>query len=240
MRIYKSFLVALCLTSCGPNLFQSASERDPAEDATIALENGDADKAIRILEDALESDSSNIQFISILSLAYAQRAGVDPISLIQSLASNASSGGSSQAQDTTSLVSLFSVMPPATQPAINDVDKAVSLLLSIPNAERAQYDNIKLAMFQTSSMTLKLKILDTNGDGQISTAELLSLSGANAAAILNQLATAIASYLPTGQDGEQEQLSKQELEKVQAAILSSPGATSEEKLKNYLATVQTP
>jgi hypothetical protein len=51
--------LACALSSCGTNVFVSQEKEDPAEDATIALEQDDPDKAIKILNDALSSDDSN-------------------------------------------------------------------------------------------------------------------------------------------------------------------------------------
>jgi hypothetical protein len=221
------------LNACGPNAFEAMEKKDPAEKATVALENGDAQKAIDILSDALADDPTNQQYISILSMAYAQRAGLDPLTLAQNMATSQSTG---LASSSNGITSLFSIMPTATDAHIADVDQAVTLLISIPSADRKSYDTLKLAMFQTAAMTLRTKALDKNGDGELTADELLSMSTSSATSLLNQLASAAVAFsgatLPTGTTDAQ---AAAQITAIQSAISSQPGASDEEKLKNYLA-----
>lgn len=221
------------LTSCGANPYKSYEKKDPAEDATVALENNDADKAISILTDALEGDPTNTTYKSILALAYAQHAGIDPLTLAQKM------GGSSSSQSTAAasgngLTSLFSIMPEATDANISDVDTAVTLLLSIPSP-RITADTLKLAMFQIASMTLRSKQLDTDGDGVLSTEELLQMSVSSATAILSQLASAAGAYSGAGTSTTTDQAAAAQITKIQTAIQAESGASDQEKLKSYLA-----
>ncbi len=225
----KIIFIATLLTACGPNSFTSLEKSDPAEDSTIALEEGNPQKAIDILTDALEGDPGNLQYISLLSMAYAQRAGVDPVTLIQNMSSTSSLAESN------SITSLFSIMPPATETAIADVDTAVALLLTIPGSDRKTYDTLKLALFQTASMTLRSKILDTNGDGILSTEELMAMSSASALAMLSQIAGAVSAFADGNSTSATDKAASEQISKIQTAINAESGATDEEKLKNYLA-----
>lgn len=233
----------LFFSACGPNAFKSLEATDPAEDATVALEEGNPQRAIDILTDALENDPGNEQYISILALAYAQRAGVDPLTLAQNMAtsSKSSSEGSSEgtsagssSSKTNDVTALFGIMPEATEGSIADVDMAVELLLSIPSDNRQSYDTLKLAMFEIAAMTLRAKILDTDGDGILSTAELLAMSPDSALAILNQLAGAAGAFASGDEMSTTDEAASEQVSKIQAAIQSEPGATDEEKLKSYL------
>jgi hypothetical protein len=231
--IYVLTLISCTLiATCGPNPYKTLEKKDPAEDATVALENDDPQKAIDILTAALGDSPGNIQYMSILALAYAQRAGVDPLTLAQKMGSSSSSTGSSSGNGVTSL---FGVMPPATQAAIDDVDAAIALLVAIPSAQRGSYDVLKLAMFQTASMTLRSKMLDTDGDGVLSPSELLAMSTSNAAAILSQLAAAAGAFAGGSSTSATDQAASEQISKISAAIAAEPGATDADKLKSYLA-----
>lgn len=232
----KTLFIAITFTalvSCGANPFKAYEKKDAAEDATIALENNDAQKAIDILTTALEDDPSNTTYISILALAYAQRAGVDPLTLAQKMG-GASSSTATSASSGNGLTSLFSIMPDATDANISDIDTAVSLLLSIPTASRINADTLKLAMFQIADMTLRSKQLDTNGDGTLSTDELLHMSASSAKAILSQLAAAATAYAGGTSASTTDAAAAAQISKIQAAIQAESGTTDTEKLQSYL------
>jgi len=229
-----AILSLLSCFGCGPNTFKSLEQEDPAEDATVALENNEPEKAIKILTDALEDEPNNEQYISILGLAYAQRAGVDPLTLAERMGSSSSSSTSSSSSN--GLTSMFSYMPDATDANIADVDLAISTLLRIPGANFKSYDILKLAIFQTAAMVLRAKALDTDGDGQLSTDEILAMSAESALAIITQLASAAATFSGGSENGVSSttEAASQQITKIQTAIDSSEGSDSAEKLKNYL------
>jgi hypothetical protein len=234
-KIKKLYIIALIvshLVSCGPNPFASYETKDPGEDATVALEDGNPNKAINILTDALKDEPENWQWVSILALAYAERAGINALTLAQKMASN--SGG----QATTSsneVTALFSILPEATDSNINDVDEAVALMLKIPALNRTTADVLKIAMFQTASLTLRTKKLDTNGDGIISVSELLGMSSGDALTILTQLASAAAAFAGGDPSSSTDQAAAAQISTIQSAIGTCPGASQEDKLKNYLS-----
>ena len=217
--------------SCGPNHLASLERDDPAEDATIALEDGDPNKAINILTKALEDDSSNWKYVSILALAYAERAGINALTLAQNMASNSESGTSSSNEVT----ALFSILPEATDQNISDVDQAVSLMIAIPSDSRTTADVLKIAMFQTASLTLRTKKYDLNGDGIVSASELLAMTSGDAVTILSQLASAATAFATGGSSSSTDQAAASQISAIQSAIDSCSGPDQETKLKNYLS-----
>lgn len=232
--IKKLYIIALLvshLVSCGPNPFASYETKDPGEDATVALEDGNPNKAINILTDALKDDPENWQWVSILALAYAERAGINALTLAQKMASNSGS----QTTSTNEVTSLFSLLPDATDANINDVDEAVALMLKIPALDRTTADVLKIAMFQTASLTLRTKKLDTNGDGIISVSELLGMTSGDALTILTQLSSAAAAFAGGDPSSSTDQAAAAQISTIQSAIGTCPGASQEDKLKNYLS-----
>jgi hypothetical protein len=217
--------------SCGPNHLATLERDDPAEDATIALEEGDPNKAINILTKALEGDSTNWIYVSILALAYAERAGINALTLAQNMASNSENGTSSSNEVT----ALFSILPDATDTNISDVDQAVALMITIPSDSRTTADVLKIVMFQTASLTLRTKKYDLNGDGVVSTAELLAMSSGDAVTILSQLASAAIAFASGGSSSSTDQAAASQITAIQTAIDSCSGVDQEAKLKNYLS-----
>ncbi len=234
----KNFLLLFAFTvafaGCGDNLLKSQEKKEPAEDAVLELENGNPDKAISILESALQDNPGDPKLLSILSYAFAARAGVEPLKLISKMTTvGASTDGGPQSDS--QILLLFAVVPDATAENITDIDRAVSILLSdIEPEERLPGDTLKLALFQTASLVMHMKAIDLDGDGVIEVEELASFSTASASSLLSQLAAAQA-LLAADPDDPTAQQAAAALGTYQEEINAMPGDTMEEKLKNYLA-----
>lgn len=228
--------IFLLLSACGTNPFDSYEDKDPAEDATVALEEGNPNKAINILTKALESDPGNAQYISILALAYAERAGINALTLAQKMASNSGSSSTAAASSNSNgVTSLFSVMPAATDANIADVDTAVTLMLSIPGASRTSADVLKIAMYETAAMTLRTKKYDLDGDGTISAAEVIAMTSHDASTILSQLSSAASAFTGGTSTSTVDQAAASQITSIQTAISQCPGGDQETQLKNYMS-----
>lgn len=219
------------LVACGSNVYAPLQSQDPAEQAARYLEDGKPQKAIDLLESALKDSPGDARCISILSLAYAQRAGVAPIDFLDNM-------GSAQNTNTAlsnDITALFSVTPPATTSNIADVDYAVTLMASLPADALNDAERLKISMFQLASTVLKLKILDTDGNGQLSALELLNLTDATADSILAGLQTA-ASALGGGGAAASSggDLAAQMVSGMVSSINAQGGSTSRDRLAGYV------
>ena len=228
-------LLGAGLSSCGSNFLAGTEETDAALNATRALEQKRPSAAIKTLEKALEKDPENAIYLSILSTAYAQRAGIEPLSVAEAIATQSSTSALTYrlAATNDSLISLFGAMPQATGDNLSDIDHAVSILTSdLPRSVWLSGDSFKYAIYQTASAVMHLKALDTNQDGQLSIAEIMGLSSGES--LINQLSA--ASMILAG-DGNSEASAKAAaaIEAHRAEIDAMDGATMDEKLKNYLA-----
>lgn len=230
-------LLASALASCSDNYLATGEAKDPAEDAALALERGDEDKAIDILESALTDDPDNANYLSVLSAAYAQRAGVEPLTIAQGMATSSSDDDGADDTSQSGLIAMFDIMPDATAQGLVDIDYAIVLIGTIPSDLRTAGDVFKFAIYQTASMVLHLKILDTDKDGDLSLDEITSLSDSSALGILTQLATATA-ILAGDADSATTAKAAESLARYQTQIDAAEGATQEEKLRNYMAQSQ--
>lgn len=228
--LYIGFIgLALLFFACGQNAFESSEPSDPAEDATIALENDDPDGAIEILETELENDPGNPQLLSILSLAYAQRAGVEPLEFAQNFSKNAGN-----TESNSQFTILFAIMPDPTASNISDIDQAVSILNSIPLEDRLPGDAFKLAMFNTAAVVLRTKAFDADLDGDLTAEELANLSDEDAAALLAQINLAGEQLGQSADGSESNQKAQEAFDNFTSELNSADGSTEGEKLKNFL------
>lgn len=240
-------LPAILLTACGASIFYNVDNRDPAIDATVALEQGRSQDAIDILEDALLTDATNPTYLSLLGTAQAQLVGVDFLRIVLRMAANdttattdstdSSSGSSTTTTDSSGndITFLFVVLPDATDENINGLDTAIATIESIADVDKISADQFKLTIFYTARLALRTKKFDADGDGLVSPAELLDLSDEDADAIIDSLLNAGDALEAAGDAGA----SAEQIEELKNAIESSEGDTQAEKLRNYLGGTDT-
>jgi hypothetical protein len=239
------YVLTFFASSCGTNVFKSLEKQDPAEEATIAMEQGKPEKAIVILNRALAESPQNYQLLSLLSSATAQKYGIDTIDIALKMADNEKTSEqeaapASEATSSNGITGLFSALPEATDDHINGISEAISIMESIPKESRTAADNFKLTMMHTALLGLNTKKFDKDGDGQISPVEKLQISVDDAVSILNNLMSAeeiIASGV-TADSANESGASVAQISTIRAAIEAAPGATDQEKLTNYLSSIQ--
>jgi hypothetical protein len=125
-------------------------------------------------------------------------------------------------------------MPEANSTRISLLSEAVTLLESIPAAEKKGGDQFKLGMFYTSLMTLRTKSIDGDGDGSLSAEEIANLDDETAVAILSDILEAESSLADYGaEDGTQDAAGQ--VSTIKSQIDSQPGDSDAEKLRNFLS-----
>lgn len=232
LLIISTFAMVACGSS---NTYAPLQSYDPADEAARLLEKGKPQEAITLLEDSLKEDPENYRWISMLALAYAQRAGVAPIDFVEKLGDSTATSGSSTS--TNGITSLFSVTPAATTQNIADVDYAITLMGQLPSDQFSDAEKLKLSIFQTASTVLKIKALDTNGDGTVSTAELLGLGGDTAESILSGLVNASALLAGGGSSASSGgTAAASQIDSIVSGINGQSGADAKDKLTSYLGT----
>lgn len=225
-------LLLLFLISCGSSsLLSDLEEAEPNYAAARALEMDDPDKAIELMEKALQSDPDNYNYISILASAKAQKAGVDLLKLILKLAESDGSGSGSNEMEV-----MFAILPAPSLLSGGNIEylgAAITHMESIPGSNKTVADILKLTIFYTAMSALQTKIFDADGDGDLSTGELQNLTVAQAAAIIANIgnaASAIASYAGEGNEA----LAADKIDEIQDAINAEAGGNSADQLRNYL------
>lgn len=176
--------------------------------------------------------------VSILSSAQAQLFGADPFSIALILATSSSSSSSLTLADNgpNTLTKLFPILPKSTTANVRGLEIAITLLNSMTTTYRSKADEFKKAIFLTADVALITKGLDINGDGIISVEEALNLSEDAASALLSIIASAVSSGQSSGQTGEKSAAITQSIAAIQDKINAQPGATMNDKLRNFLAS----
>ncbi len=234
-----SFMIlSFTLAACSSNVFRGVEKHDPADRALALLDEKKADAAIDVLADALEENPEDWILVSLMASAKAQKAGVDTTDVAIKMATQ---DDADAAQSSNPLTALFTILPTATAENVGLMEEAVTFINSIPAEERVNADTFKLSMFNTAYTALQTKFFDSDGDGKFTLEELAALDEATAIAILDSLVNveaAAASY--TAGDSTGQAASK--VGAIASKINSQPGATTSEKLKNYLGAgaTQTP
>ncbi len=240
MRHLSLTIVIMCSllfhTACGKNMFGRFEEEEPAEDATIALEQNKPDKAIRILNAALEDDPENYQLVSLLSAATAQKYGIDAFTMVMRMVNSQKEQAENQTPSgSNNITALFSAVPASTPENIAGINEAIRIMMTIPATSRTRADNFYLSLMNTAALTLQTKKFDKDGDGLISPVELLDLSDDDAISILDSLLNAESAMadglLP---DSANSKASAEQISQIRSQIESQEGASTAEKLRNFL------
>lgn len=185
--------------------------------------------------------------ISILASAKAQLHGIDPFDIALRIAESATTQSDSAASDAADASStaasagnqvtrLFPILPEASEENIHGVDVAMAVLQSLGELKTTA-DEYKEALFLTASIALVTKTLDSDGDGEISALESITLSDTAANALLNQITSAAAAAASSGENGQDldSATSTAQIQALKAQIDAEEGATQEEKLRNFIA-----
>lgn len=229
-------LCFLCLIGCGRSIYRSFEKDDPAEEATIALEENNPDKAIKILEEALEEEPTNYKLTSLLSMATAQKYEIDLITIAIGMAENEGSNNQSSSSSN-DIVRLFSAVPEPNSTNLAGLARAITLLESIPQSQKTKADNFKLIILHTTNFTMTTKRYDADRNGALSTVELLEMSDNDAVAILGSLLGAEGALAKGAETtGDSSRASTANISTIRTAINTQEGTTDAEKLRNYLGS----
>jgi hypothetical protein len=227
-HILPTLLLILCTSACGTNLFEAVADPDPADEATAALDERKSDKAITILEKALQKEPENWLYVSLLASAKAQKAGVDTTDIAIEMTKGGESSGNP-------LTALFSILPAASDDVIDLLGEATDLLASIPIDQLEEGDTFKISMFNTAFTALQAKQFDADGSGSFPVEELQNLDEVDAVNILNSLLNAESAatiYQSAGGTGD----ATSSVSDIRAKIDAQPGETQAEKLRSFLGT----
>ncbi len=219
--------LGLLANACSSNVFEPVETHDPAEEAAALLDEQKSDEAIALLEDAIAKDPGNFQLISIMASAKAQKAGVDTFDLVIKLANEGVSGSNG-------IGTIMNILPAVTTENRTLLQESVTLLNSIPEANRSDSDNLKATIFNASFTALQAKFFDSDGDGSFTVEELQNLDDESANAIINSLLSASNSAVLCD-SAEQNGVAAEKIEEIKAELDAQPGATPAEKLRNLLA-----
>lgn len=223
------FALATIASGCGQSIFASLDEESTEDQIMGHLENDEPDKALAIIDAELAKTPDDDKLKSIKSAAIAQKYGVDTMSLALAVIKNQKEGGSTSGNAVTTLLA---ALPEVNATAIAGVQQAVDILDSL--GQPTNSDNFKLTMLNMALLTMRLKLIDGDGTGTFTQAEIQNLTAEDAAAILNSLGGAVNAANAAAQAGVSTEVASEAIKKVQDQINAEPGADQDEKLRNFL------
>lgn len=211
------------------------SKRTSEEEARLALQNGDYDHAVTLLEKLVEEEPGNRARYPLLASAYAARSGLDLLGLAK-----AQFGGSSGFLD------LFKNFVPSPSQddtvlygtRIADMKSAVSTLKSLPAADLAPDSTasyaasaaLQLSLYQASYAVMNLNQFTVDpASGSVDLNRLQNMSEDDAVTIVSAIAD--SGQVPQAEGNAAVQT---KLNEGLQAISSQPGETTKEKLSAYI------
>ncbi|WGL58924.1 hypothetical protein QEJ31_10360 [Pigmentibacter sp. JX0631] len=189
------FLTFICgvITSCGNNgnLFSDLPQRDTKQKAEDAINSGDYNTSINLLEPYVSANSSDQQAIGLLSTSYLLAAGINILNMAVSIIS-------SNGNYKNNLQTVLAIMPAASQSNISLVTKAVNTISLVPAGQRNSNQNYMLAIANASLAMLTIKANCLNAAGTISTSLTSAMSTTDAANIYSYLSSAQSTFSSAG------------------------------------------
>lgn len=239
-KIIQIFVLSL-LSNCGakniadcdqPTAGVPCAARTKDEDARIALDKGDLETAVKLLKELVEANPSDYSRYPLLSAALAGRAGFDIFNVLRG----------NFGSNTSLLQTMGEFLPTPTSKgdayasSLTDMSDAVSTLLSIPAALRAEITTDKYAsscalqitLYQSAYSIMLINQFAYSASGYDPT-KLATMTAADAELILKNLLA--AGTVTTGQNGE---AANAAVAKAYAAIQAQPGETDQEKIASYV------
>jgi len=246
-QVCLKILIAATLGSCGTPGTNVAdcdtdsssvpcTERTRDEEIRRALDAGDLPTAIINLEAAIAEEPENYNRYSLIAAAYAGVAGFDIFNVVK-----AQFGGSSSIFDVMKnfLPDPVALTTTEYDDSLANMKKSVDILNAIPAEKRdlasgeryATSASLQLTLYQSaySIMYINKFAYSAASGSSIDVTKLESMSDADAEAILENLAAAAAV-----QQGAQGEGVSTAVASAEAAIAATEGATTREKLINYM------
>ena len=160
-------VTSVYFTGCGGNIFEGLSDSDSnaakKEEAKIALDKGNYDEAISQLEELCGDDLTNLncdnETKSNLASAYMGASGLDVLKLIDA-ADQLSQVTTAESDFTT----FSQLLPDQTTENVTNMYNAVTILSSIPAAERTDNENLQLATAAATSLILTVGAITSGFD----------------------------------------------------------------------------
>lgn len=223
-------LVALSVTtvgvvSCGSsgNVFEKAQTISDKEKARKLMAKGDFAGAVVLLERYLQSHPDDKEAKSALVYAQSKLLDCDPAKILSKIADPSAAGSDWQ--------KLSQAMPAGTQENVDKLKSSVDLLNSIPADERSPEQNYQLAMANATLAVVQAKMVATDENGNFDSAKAQTeLDDTKAQTIIDSVNGANSALAASGSDSS----NSNKLGTVSSDLNNSEGASSSEKLKNFL------
>lgn len=179
--------------SCGQNgnIFSELPARNTKQKAQDAINSGNYQASIELLEPYVAANGSDRQAIGLLSTSYMLAAGVNILNMAVAILE-------SKNKYKNNLQTVLAIMPAASQNNLSLMTKAVNTLSLGSTGERNASQNYMLAIANASLAMLIIKANCLNSSGEISTTQTNALSTTDATNIYTYLTSAETTFAAAG------------------------------------------
>jgi len=186
-------IISTSLTGCGQNgnLFSEIPPRDTKQKAEDAINSGDYNTSISLLEPYVSANSSDQQAIGLLSTSYLLAAGINIINMAVSVLSSTSNYRNN-------LQTVLAILPAGSQANISLVTKAINTISLTPASQRNSNQNYMLAIANASLAMLTIKSSCLNSSGVLTSALISAMSTTDANNIYSYLNSAQSNFSNVG------------------------------------------
>jgi hypothetical protein len=215
------------------------TERTADENARLALDDGDYDRAVKLLAQLVADEPDVYTRYPLLAAAYAGRAGVSVLQLAMQAGDSSGGSGSSLTDALTAFLPTPAALgAEAYAASLADVKAAVDLLNAIPEGILAETSgeayassaSFQLTLYQSAYAVMYLnQFVISAATGAFDPASLAAMTEADALVVIESLAA--AGSLAAGESGAAYQA---KVNGALAEIQSQEGATSQEKVQAYV------
>lgn len=234
MKIFKNKIIcAFLLTttpfyfSCGSqNLFSSLTTKDTKQKAEDAINSGDYNTSISLLEPYIAANPNDQQAIGLLTTSYMLLAGVDILNIIVSILDSSSSSKNN-------FQAILNAMPTGNQTNISLLTKAINTMNLISTSQMNANQNYMYAIASVSLAILIIKQDCLDSSGMISTTSTNSMNVADANSIYTNLSNAQTAFTSAGISSSSNSGSGI-LANLINQINASSGASNSDKVINFI------
>lgn len=217
-----AFLFAIMMASCQGNVAEGTVDLSKPSRAKSALDNLEFDTAIQLYEELIVEQPSAFEYLALAATAYAGRAGADILDI--------ATGDFSGEGTLTDTIGDFVPREPSRQ-QLDDIAAAVALLQAIPlvrvDASLQASAKVQLGIYLTVKATMLINSFSKlTASGQLDPTTLDQMTEEDATEILDSLQAA-------AEISDDPEL-KSKIEGMLAGIDAGEGASSDEKLKDFL------
>lgn len=234
MKIFQNHIICALLlittpfyTACGgQNLFSALTTENTKKKAEDAINSGDYNTSVNLLEPYVATNPGDQQAIGMLTTSYMLLAGVNILNIMVSVLNTSESAKNN-------FQAILSAMPSGNQTNVSLLTKAVNTITLIPTSQMNSNQSYLYAVASASLAILTIKQDCLNSSGAISTSSTNAMSTTDSNTVYTMLSNAQTAFTRSG-ISPSSNTGSGILANLINQINSSAGASNTAKVTNFI------